>query len=122
QIAEFEKSIQDVEEDLASLENQLARQDAEVLELTTAHQNAAESFAEGRMRLMTAEQRHVHLEQQSAALVASVAAAEKEWRTASEALAAARDRLQQRQTVLSEAESRIADNARRISELDEGRE
>jgi chromosome segregation protein len=122
QIAEFEKAIQDVEEDLASLESQLARQDADVLQLTTAHHHAAEGFAEGRMRLMTAQQRQVQLEQQSAALVASVAGAESDWRMASEGLAAARDRLEQRQSALAEAESRIADNARRISQLEEGRE
>jgi chromosome segregation protein len=122
QIAEFEKAIQDLEEDLAGLESQLARQDAEVLERTGAHQKAAEAFAEGRMRLAAAEQRQSHLEQQAGAIIVAAAEAEQQWHASSAALTALRATLAGRQAALTEAETRIGDNVRRISELEEGRE
>ncbi|HEV2971493.1 MAG TPA: chromosome segregation protein SMC [Pirellulales bacterium] len=122
QIAEFDKCIREVEGVLASLENQLARQDVAVVDLTSEHQRAAEAFAEGRMQLSAAAQQHTQLEQQIAALVTSRAAAEREWETISASLAAARARLDERQASLAQAESRISDNVRRIAELDEGRE
>ncbi len=122
QIADFEKAIRDLEEDLASLESQLARHDAEALELMAAHQRAAESYAESRMQLATAEQRQAQVEHQTAELIATTAAAEAEWIAASKDLVAAQDRLQQQQAALAQAESQITENARRISEFEEGRD
>jgi chromosome segregation protein len=122
QIAEFEKNIGDVESNLASLENQLAQQDAAVLDLSAEHQQVAAALAEGRMRLGTAGQRQTQLEQEKTAVVASVAAAEREWETTSASLAASRARLDERQVSLAQADSRISDNVRRIAKLDEGRE
>jgi chromosome segregation protein len=122
QLAEFERTIQEFDALLASLESQLAQKDAEVVDLTADHQRAAESLAEGRMRLASAQQRQLQFKQQAAATAALADSAQRDWQTTSESLVAARQLLTQRQAWMTQAELRISDNARRISELEEGRE
>jgi chromosome segregation protein len=122
QIADFDRNIQEVEGILASLEHQLAEEDREVLDLTADHQRAAEAVAEGRMRLGAAGQRQVQLEQQAAAVETAQQAADRQCQSLSATLLASRKLLEQRQTSLAQAESRISENTRRIAQLDEGRE
>ncbi|HEY2148569.1 MAG TPA: hypothetical protein VGH32_11565, partial [Pirellulales bacterium] len=122
QIADLERSIQELEGMLARLESELAEQDAHVVELTGEHQRAAETLAEQRIRFVAAQQRHSQLEQQLVTATAATESAEQAWRSTNDALADARRRLVDRQASLSDAEVRISNNARRVAELEDERQ
>ncbi len=121
QLADFDRSAHEQEEQLADLESRLAEQDVAVVEIGHNHRRASEALAEARLQIAAAVQRHESVVEQLTATAAAAAAAESDQRRTSEALLSAAKALAERQASLSQAEARIADNARRIAELDEAR-
>jgi chromosome segregation protein len=122
QITEWEQKIAEIASVIAALEQQVADHDRVVAEVANTHQSASEALAEQRLRVSAAEQRRDQLTEQRATLEADLQAAVEQYDGAMRSISATRSRLERLQTELTQAEARMADNSRRVEELDAARQ
>jgi chromosome segregation protein len=122
QITEWEQKIAEIASVVSALEQQVADHDRVVAEVANTHQLSSEALAEQRLRVSAAEQRRDQLAEQRATLEADLQAAIEQYDGAMRSISTTRGRLERLQTELTQAEARMADNNRRIEELDAARQ
>ncbi len=118
QIAGWEKKVADAEQATSALEREVADLDQRVLATAAAHQQTADEQAEIRMRLIAAEQKLAQLSQQSQTISDDASAATDQCQAVIQTRALTRNKLEQLHETLSQTETRLAENVRRIDELD----
>ncbi len=122
EIAQWQEKINDLTQLVAALEEQVGRQDEVVAKAVATHQAANEALAEQKLRINSANQCSEQLTEQQKSLETEFNSASEQEVGVTRSLNLARERLDKLQTGLAQAEARMADNIRRIDELDTARQ
>jgi chromosome segregation protein len=122
QIAQVEQKIGQFTELLAALEEHVAAKDRAVSEAFAGQQAAVEALAQERLRVGAAQERQQQLVDQQNALESELKAAVDQVQSVTHSLGTSRQRLDQLQLSVAQAEARMSDNTRRIDELDAARQ
>jgi chromosome segregation protein len=118
QIAEWEQKVAAAQQRTDALEREVAARDESVLAMAAAHQQAADELAEIRLRLGSAEQQRRQFLEQHETTTADAAAATEQCQAVIQSRAITRGKLEQVHATLAQTEARLAENVRRIDELE----
>jgi chromosome segregation protein len=122
EIAQWHGKINDLTELVTAMEEQAAAQEQIVAQAVAAHQAANEALAEQKLRIAAAGQRSTQLAEQNTSLEAEFQSATEQEVSVTRSLGVAHERLDKIQSGLVQAEARMADNIRRMDELDSARQ
>ncbi len=122
QVADLAAKIERRGGEVAALADDIASSDKQASRLAAEARELAQRLAEQRLASGAAEERHVQLERQAAAVEAELTDAAAEHSTATTTLTAARDRQQATAQAVTELEARLQAADARIGELEQHRQ
>ena len=122
QITESQHNVATAQQAVAQLEAEVNRRDQHVDHLAAAHQQAASELAELRLQLGAAEQKLAQLNDQERAITEDASAVTDQCQAIIQTRTITRGKLEQVQGTLAQTEARLAENARRIEQLDAARQ
>jgi chromosome segregation protein len=122
QITQAQHNVAVAQQAAADLQGEVNKRENRVEELAAAHQQAAEELAELRLRLGAAEQKLAQLGDQQRAITDDARAVTDQCQAIIQTRTITRGKLEQVQNTLAQTEARLAENARRIEQLDSARQ
>jgi chromosome segregation protein len=122
QITESQHNVAAAQQAVTQLEAGVNKREQHVDDLAAAHQQAAAELAELRLQLGAAEQKLVQQREQERVITEDARGVTDQCQAIIQARTITRGKLEQVQGTLAQTEARLAENARRIEQLDAARQ